>query len=350
MNLTTHARDAMPGGGKITILNHLQTTLRFGYSLAGRATGGEGKVADAVYIETFRNGRLRDVVEEAERRLAYCRLCPRNCGVNRLDGNLGFCKTGRAAIVSSANPHFGEEAPLVGRSGSGTIFFARCNLLCTFCQNSDISHGGTGQEASAGELAEMMLELQRIGCHNINFVTPSHVVPQILSALLIAVEGGLNIPLVYNTGGYDSVGTLQLLDGIIDIYMPDLKFMDTKVAARLVTAPDYPETAKAALKEMYRQVGDLVISADGVAERGLLVRHLVMPQDLNSIKSAMRFLALEISPDTYVNVMEQYRPFHQALDDPTLRRKITPEDFTKAVETAAREGIHRLDGIRIRKP
>lgn len=305
-------------------------------------------MAEAVYIEAHRSGRLEKAAEEARRALSSCRLCPRRCGVNRLGGELGYCKTGALARVSSANPHFGEEAPVVGRRGSGTVFFAHCNLLCIFCQNCDISHGGAGAEVSAEQLAEIMLDLQRIGCHNINLVTPSHVVPQILSTLPIAVDAGLTVPLVYNSGGYDSVGTLQLLDGVVDIYMPDLKFMDGKAAERLAEARDYPEVAKAAIREMHRQVGDLVIDEDGVAQRGLLVRHLVMPNDLDGIKAAMRFLAMEISPDTYVNVMEQYRPFHQALDDPTLRRRITADEFTRAVETAVSEGLHRLDGIRIR--
>jgi len=304
-------------------------------------------MAEAVYIEAHQTGRLREMAYEAERLLAECRLCPRNCGVNRLEGELGFCKTGVKALVSSANPHFGEEAPLVGRHGSGTIFFARCNLLCKFCQNYDISHGGAGREVSAGELAELMLELQSIGCHNINFVTPSHVVPQILAALVLAAGSGLTVPLVYNSGGYDSVDTLILLGGIVDIYMPDLKFMDDKVSERLVNAPDYPRRAMAAVREMHRQVGDLVIDSDGIAERGLLVRHLVMPGNLNGAAEAMRFLALEISTNTYVNVMEQYHPCYQALDDPTLRRRITPGEFNDAVETAAREGIRRLDGIRM---
>jgi putative pyruvate formate lyase activating enzyme len=305
-------------------------------------------VFEPVYIKAHRSGRLEKVAGEAERQLANCRFCPRLCGVNRLEGELGYCKTGRLAKVSSANPHFGEETPLVGHHGSGTVFFARCNLLCSFCQNHDISHGGGGTEVSARQLADLMLELQKIGCHNINFVTPSHVVSQILSALVIAVEEGLRVPLVYNTGGYDLVRTLELLDGVVDIYMPDLKFMDGKVSARLMNAPDYPEVAKAALKEMHRQVGDLVINEEGTAERGLLVRHLVMPNDLNSVRAAMRFLSLEISPYTYVNVMEQYRPCHKALDDTTLRRRITPDEFREAVETAVSEGLRRLDGIRVR--
>jgi len=307
-------------------------------------------MAEALYIGAHRSGQLADAAEQAQAQLQACRLCPRACGVNRLEGDLGFCKTGARAKVSSANPHFGEEAPLVGRRGSGTIFFAHCNLLCSFCQNCDISHGGGGREVSAEELADLMVELERIGCHNINFVTPSHVVPQILAALLLAVERGLSVPLVYNTGGYDTVETLCLLDGIVDIYMPDLKFMDGEVAARLTGAPDYPEVVKAAIREMHRQVGDLVLGEDQIAERGLLVRHLVMPGDLNGAKAAMRFLALEISPHTYVNVMEQYRPFHEALDDPALRRRITSDEFSGAVEAAAREGLHRLDGIRIPDP
>ncbi len=232
---------------------------------------------EPVYLQSHRSGRLRRAVELAFQRLSACNLCPRMCGVDRLAGETGVCKTGRLASVSSFNAHFGEEAPLVGEQGSGTIFLTHCNLLCLFCQNFDISHQGIGQEVSAEQLAGMMLALQRQGCHNINFVTPSHVVPQLLAGLEVAVANGLNVPLVYNSGGYDRPETLELLDGVMDIYMPDFKFWDPEIARKTCDAPDYPEVARQALMEMHRQVGDLVLDENGIARRGLLVRHLRRP-------------------------------------------------------------------------
>ena len=229
---------------------------------------------EPAYLKLYREGVLQERAREAVERLRECRLCPRECGVNRLEGEQGFCQTERRAMVSSAGPHFGEESPLVGSHGSGTIFFSSCNLLCSFCQNYDISHLREGAEVEPGTLAGAMLQLARGGCHNINFVTPSHVVPQILEALIPAVEGGLSVPLVYNTGGYDSVETLKLLDGVFDTYMPDFKFWDNEWAKRFCLADDYRERAMEALREMHRQVGDLEIDEAGVATRGLLVRHL----------------------------------------------------------------------------
>ena len=255
----------------------------------------------------------------------------------------GFCRTGRHARVASYNAHFGEESVLVGTRGSGTIFFSYCNLGCVFCQNFDISHRGYGTETGKGQLARIMLALQEKGCANINFVTPSHVVAQILEALPIAVEQGLSLPLVYNSSGYDCIETLRLLDGIFDIYMPDLKFADGTVTARICGAPDYPEIAKAALLEMHRQVGDLALDADGIAMRGLLVRHLVMPNGLAGTRELMRFLAREVSPDTYVNVMSQYRPRGAASKDPELGRPVTGEAYQRALTAAREEGISRLD-------
>ena len=232
------------------------------------------------YIRLYEKGLLKSKAAEAASRLKSCRLCPRKCGVDRLSGETGFCNTGKLSWVSSVSPHFGEEAPLVGNQGSGTIFFAHCNLLCLFCQNFDISHQGQGQEITAGELAGIMLSLQNQGCHNINFVTPSHVAPQILAAVEVAVPQGLNLPLVFNTGGYDRVTTLKLLEGVFDIYMPDFKFWDAQVAENSCQAADYPQVARKALVEMHRQVGDLLIDAAGIARRGLLIRHLVYPEDL----------------------------------------------------------------------
>ena len=234
------------------------------------------------YLVLHEQGVLAERIRKALDILQECVLCPRQCRVNRYEGEKGFCRTGRRAVVSSYNAHFGEESPLVGRGGSGTIFFTHCNLLCLFCQNYEISHLGEGREVEPKILAGMMIALQRMGCHNINFVSPSHVIAQILEALPIAVDEGLNVPLVYNTGGYDSVSSLELLDGIVDIYMPDVKFFDVNTALKYCHAPDYPDVVKAAVKEMHRQVGDLTMNEEGIAERGLLVRHLVMPDGVGA--------------------------------------------------------------------
>ncbi len=295
------------------------------------------------YIETYKRGLLKKKAEQARKILGLCVLCPRQCKADRLSDETGVCKTGSRAIVSSYNAHFGEEAPLVGRNGSGTIFFTHCNLLCVFCQNYDISHEGCGEEVSDEQLAGIMLYLQKSGCHNINFVTPSHVVPQILSALEIAVEKGLCIPLVYNTGGYDRVETLKILDGVIDIYMPDFKFRDTEIAGKACAAKDYPEVIRNALTEMFRQVGDLVIDESGIVQRGLLVRHLVMPQEHAGTREVMRFIADKISKNTYVNVMFQYRPCGKAYQFKEFSSRPTDIDFDEAVKAAKEVGITRLD-------
>jgi len=263
--------------------------------------------------------------------------------VDRTAGEKGFCRTGAQAVVASYHAHFGEEAPLVGRNGSGTIFFSRCNLLCNFCQNFDISHQGEGYEVSDRELAEVMLNLQEAGCHNINFVTPSHVVPQILSALVIASDNGLQIPLVYNSSGYDSVDTLKILEDVIDIYMPDFKFWDSAIAQQTCQAPDYPEVARKAILEMHRQVGDLVIDADGVAASGLLVRHLVLPQGLANTGQVMAFIAGQVSENTYVNIMNQYRPCGRAAEVEAMARSTTAKEYAEAVSEARAAGITRLD-------
>ena len=275
--------------------------------------------------------------------MGSCDLCPRQCHVNRLEGETGVCNTGQRAWISSFNAHFGEEAPLVGRNGSGTIFFTHCNLLCIFCQNFDISHEGHGQKVTDDQLASVMLSLQKQGCHNINFVTPSHVVPQILSAVNIAAQNGLAVPLVYNSSGYDSVETLKLLEGVIDIYMPDFKFWNPEVSAQACDAEDYPEVARRALLEMHRQVGDLVTDADGIAERGLLVRHLVLPQEMAGTRNVMRFIATELSTNTYVNIMAQYRPCGRAAEMPELATRPSQDELDSAVHAAKEEGILRLD-------
>jgi putative pyruvate formate lyase activating enzyme len=285
--------------------------------------------------------RLRERAVRAKELLTKCVLCPRGCGVDRTAGELGFCGTGDLAAVASYTPHFGEEAPLVGRSGSGTIFFCGCNLGCIFCQNYDISHLKRGSEVSPEELAAMMLALQKRGCHNINFVTPTHVVPQILDALVVARANGLNVPLVYNCGGYESLETLKFLDGVIDIYMPDVKYSDDTASEALSRAPDYWEVCRAALREMHRQVGDLRTDGEGVATSGLLVRHLVLPEGLAGTREVMRFLAEEISADTYVNVMEQYRPCYRADEDRRLTRRISVKEFAEALDEARKHGLHR---------
>jgi len=292
------------------------------------------------YLALHREGALERRAAEAVEALADCTLCPRECGVNRLGDKRGTCSTGRRARVASAQAHFGEEMPLVGRGGSGTIFFSSCNLLCTFCQNYDISHDNQGQDVGPEQLGRMMLALQETGCHNINFVTPSHVVPQILEALPWAVERGLRVPLVYNSGGYDKVSTLRLLEGAFDIYMPDFKFWDGRWADVFCRAPDYPEVARAALKEMHRQVGDLRMDERGIARRGLLVRHLVMPNDVAGTREVMRFLAEQVSRDTYVNVMAQYRPCYRASSDPKIGRRLSRTEHERALSWAREAGLH----------
>lgn len=300
-------------------------------------------MSEPAYIETYKRNELKRRIEKANKILEACSLCARKCEVNRMRNEKGVCRTGRLPMVSSFSPHFGEEAPLVGRHGSGAIFITNCNLLCVFCQNWEISHLGEGEEISLEQFALLMLYLQNIGCHNINFVTPTHVVPQILEALYIAIEGGLSVPLVYNTGGYDSIETINLLDGIFDIYMPDFKYWDEGVAIRLSKAPGYPEIARQAIKEMHRQVGDLTVDSSGIAQRGLLVRHLVLPDGLAGTRDVMRFLAREISPNTYVNIMDQYRPCGEAYKYPPLDRRITAEEYSEAITMAGEEGITRLD-------
>lgn len=297
----------------------------------------------SAYLKTFENGLFKEKIQEAEHRLKACSVCPRNCGVDRTKDEKGFCDAGSLPEVSSFSPHFGEESPLVGRHGSGTIFLTHCNLGCSFCQNYSISHLGEGRTVSFERLSKMMIELQRLGCHNINFVSPTHYVPQILRALLKAIEMGLSVPLVYNTGGYDSFETLRLLDGVFDIYMPDFKYSQSDVAQQYSQAPDYPQVAREALKEMHRQVGDLQINNQGIALRGLLVRHLVLPDALAGTKEVMHFLATEISANTYVNVMDQYYPCGNVPLDSPLRRRITSEEFHQAIAWAKEEGITRLD-------
>jgi len=260
-----------------------------------------------------------------------------------LAGESGKCHITGQAVISSYGPHFGEEAPLVGQHGSGTIFFTYCNLRCVFCQNYTISQLGEGWTVDKEELAKMMLSLQAKGCHNINLVSPTHVVPYILEALELAVGMGLCLPLVYNSGGYDSVETLELLDGIIDIYMPDMKYSDDKIAEQLSGIKDYPKVNKSAIKEMHRQVGDLQIDEQGIAQRGLLVRHLVLPNNLAGTEEIVAFLAQEVSTDTYLNIMAQYHPCYKAFDIPQLSRPVSKQEFYEAIDLAHRQGLNRLD-------
>ena len=296
-----------------------------------------------LYLKTLEQGQFPARVRKLKSLLKRCRVCPRNCAVNRLTDETGDCGIGRLPRVSSYFPHFGEEAPLVGWSGSGTIFMAGCNLLCVFCQNYEISHLREGRAVINERLARMMLELQDAGCHNINIVTPSHVVPQIAEALLLAAQKGLRLPLVYNTGAYDSLHTLRLLDGLVDIYMPDFKFYDDALAARYTGVKDYGTVARAAIKEMHRQVGDLVINERGIAVRGLLVRHLVMPGMTGDAGKIMKFLAEEISTKTYVNIMAQYRPVGEAHRYREIDRRPSSAEFAAVVKAARESGLQRLD-------
>jgi putative pyruvate formate lyase activating enzyme len=298
------------------------------------------------YLALWRSGELARRVERALSKLAGCTLCPRDCHVDRLADKFSVCRVGRYAPVSSYFPHFGEEDCLRGRRGSGTIFFAGCNLRCVFCQNFETSWKVESEPAPPRTLALMMLELQELGCHNINFVTPEHVVPQILEALLIAVEEGLRLPLVYNTSAYDSLDSLELMDGLVDIYMPDFKFWDAEMARRYVRAPDYPETARRAIREMHRQAGPLVVDENGLALRGVLLRHLVMPGEIAGTREILAWVASELGPDTYVNVMSQYFPAGKvsATEHAEINRNITLREFQEALDAARQAGLHRLDG------
>ncbi len=292
---------------------------------------------------------LHERARRAVAGLADCRACPRDCQVNRLDDKWAACKTGRYAVVSSCFPHLGEEDPLRGWNGSGTIFLSHCNLRCVFCQNYDISQSVKPGPARRGsppeELAAMMLELQRLGCHNINFVTPEHVVPQVIEAIAIAADAGLTLPIVYNTSAYDSMDSLELLDGIIDIYMPDFKFWSPELSQKYLKAGDYPEAARAALKEMHRQVGPLKIDADGLAQRGVLLRHLVMPGYLDDTRAILEWIASQLGTDTYINLMDQYRPAGRVCAEqyPEINRRLTSAEFQQAVEIALGLGLTRLD-------
>jgi putative pyruvate formate lyase activating enzyme len=297
---------------------------------------------EPAYVSLLSSGELRQRVAQACLHLSRCDVCPWTCKVDRQAGQLGFCRTGARARVASYAPHLGEEDVLRGWRGSGTIFISRCNLRCQYCQNYDISQSDAGREVEPEELASMMLELQSLGCHNLNFVSPSHVVPQLLAAVLIAARSGLHLPLVYNSGGYDSVSTLRLLDGVVDIYMPDMKYAADEIARRYSLIPSYPQVNQAAVREMHRQVGDLQVDEWGLAQRGLLVRHLILPDNLAGTDQIIRFLSTEISTHTYLNLMDQYRPTYKIHTFPELQRRIHRSEWEEARRMARAAGLNRL--------
>jgi putative pyruvate formate lyase activating enzyme len=292
-----------------------------------------------LYLERMTLPELYERAQSLHEMLVECRICPNECKARRAEGETGECNSTDELVVSSIGPHFGEEPPLVGSFGSGTIFLTNCNLSCEFCQNYDISHLGRGGMISVSDLAKAMLQLQQRGCHNINFVTPTHFVPQIVNALTLAVEKGFEIPIVYNCGGYESVETLKLLENIVDIYMPDIKYSSDEMAFKYSGIQNYWEVVTGAIREMYRQVGDLKISKRGLAQRGLLVRHLVLPNNIAGSKKVIDFIADEISTNTYVNIMDQYRPAYNASRYPELSRHISPLEYSQVVDYALRKGL-----------
>jgi putative pyruvate formate lyase activating enzyme len=294
-----------------------------------------------LYLE-LADREFEEKIEALFDKLKSCSICPRNCKVDRTKGQLGYCKTGFLPFVSSYGPHFGEESVLVGFNGSGTIFFTSCNLGCIFCQNYEISQLRIGDEISFEDLARIMIKLQQLGCHNINLVSPTHQIPQIVKSLKIARSMGLKIPIVYNTNAYDSVETLKILEGIIDIYMPDAKYSDNNVARELSDAPSYFEVMKEAIKEMQRQVGDLLLNGNGIAVRGLIVRHLVLPNELAGSELIFKFLSQSVSKNVFLNIMDQYRPCFKATLHPKLSRRITKEEFKEAVKLAKKYGLTRI--------
>lgn len=293
------------------------------------------------YLRLLESGELDDRIDRLYKILESCELCGRRCRVNRQRGEKGVCRSGRDLMVSSYGPHFGEEDPLVGVGGSGTIFLTNCNLLCLYCQNYEISHLGVGEARSESDVANYMIKLQDRGCHNINFVTPTHFAPQLVKATKLAAEKGLRLPLVWNCGGYESVKVIELLDGIVDIYMPDIKYSESEPAKRYSNAPDYFPVASEVVKEMHRQVGDLEMDARGIAYRGLLIRHLVLPNDLAGTENVLRFIADELSTESYVNIMSQYRPEGRAYQYPELNRHINSEEYKRALSIAKSLGLTR---------
>ncbi len=293
------------------------------------------------YIKLHKKGELKKRIDEIYHLMQNCQICPRQCGVNRLKGEKGYCQAGFEPEISSFYCHRGEEPPISGWAGSGTIFFTHCNLRCVFCQNYPISQLGHGKKISVHQLAKMMLILQKKGCHNINFVTPTHFVPQILAALNQAIANGLKIPLVYNCGGYEATKTLKFLDGVVDIYMPDIKYGGRREAEKYSNAPDYFKVAKEAIKEMHRQVGELQISPDNIAQKGLLIRHLILPNNIAKTERVLTFIKTEISPETYISIMDQYFPAYKALKIKQLNRKVTRTEYQKALDVVQKLSLDK---------
>lgn len=337
----------------ITRRDFTRASLLAGWSLLLPAMASRaGQRKEGPWEPTFqrleKEGAFAARVDQAYAVFERCELCPRRCGVNRKKGERGFCRAPMRAVVFSAHPHFGEEISLVGEHGSGTIFFSNCNLRCVFCQNWPISHEGRGKEIPDEDVAEMMLHLQKIGCHNINLVTPTHVMPNILNATRIALSRGLRIPLVYNTSGYERPDMLKILDGIVDIYLPDMKYMDSDQAARYSAgASDYPDVTKRAILEMNRQVGELVVDQRGIALRGLMIRHLVMPNRVAGTEKFVKWVAENLPKSTYVNIMAQYRVEYKAYEYPAISRGITVQEFLEAMDWAEISGLTNLDPMSV---
>jgi len=292
------------------------------------------------YIASFENGTLKKASQQAGQMLLSCNICPRNCGIDRTTGKTGFCRTALKAKVYNHMSHHGEEPPVSGTRGSGTIFFSNCNMACVYCQNYDFSQSGQGREVTTEELASFMLELQAAGCHNINLVTPTHVMPQILASLLVAIPQGLDIPLVYNSGGYEKASVVGLLDGIVDIYLADMRYGDNNMAKEYSSAPDYVENNQASLKEMYRQTGLPQFDQEGVITRGLIIRHLVLPNDVSGTGKIMEFISRELSPESYISLMSQYLPYHKAKAFPQIARRLKDKEYLKAQEIMDSFGLH----------
>jgi len=292
-----------------------------------------------IYLEAHHSGRLDQLIEETFKLLESCSICPRKCKVNRLKGELGFCKTGLKPKVCSFLPHHGEEPPVSGSRGSGTIFFSHCNMACVYCQNYEFSQMGLGKEAGPEELADFMLQLQDMGCHNINLVSPTHVMPQFLKALSIAIPKGLKIPIVYNTGGYELPEMIKLLDGIVDIYLPDMRYADNQMSVKYSSAPDYPKYNQEALKEMHKQVGIAKIDNEGIIKKGLIIRHLVLPDNIAGTEQVMQFIATKLSKHTYISLMSQYFPCYKAAQHKEILRRITSEEYESAKAAMEKYGL-----------
>ena len=292
------------------------------------------------YLEAYQSGKLKKIADKAFDMLESCCICPRKCKVNRKDGSLGFCKTGIKAKVCSFMSHQGEEPPVSGKNGSGTIFFSHCNMACVYCQNYEFSQEGQGKDVEPEELADLMVQLQEMKCHNINFVTPTHVMPQILKALLLAISKGLNIPLVYNTGGYELPEIIGMLEGIIDIYLPDARYGDNAQALKYSFAPDYLKCNQASLKEMHRQVGIADINEEGIITRGVIIRHLVLPNGVSGTGTIMKFISQEISPESYISLMSQYLPYYKAREFADISRRLKEGEYIKAQDIMHEFGLH----------